>query len=348
MLTAMALALVPGALLADGGATGASFLSLDAGADAIAMGSAVAAREGGVGAVFWNPGGLGWLRGTEFTVAHSEYVQSIRYENLGAAYGTDRLALGVSVRGFFIGGLEERMAPSEAPLSLFGATGLAPAISCARSFGRRFAVGTSLKFVHQQVGADRAFSLADDIGINVVSGIEGLRAGAALANWGSGVKFADRSYPLPTRLRAGLSYSMLERALQVAGDVVKPFHQPVFACIGAEAVIRERISLRARRRRGVRRVHRRPGRQGPGVRRRLRVRFPREPRRSASCLAVVHHGPGGYGPGPERADHRRGAATSGADHGRDVLPAGPGPPAGGQTGGGAGQLRPGARLGSDL
>ena len=245
MLTIVVLALVSSALRAEGGGAGASFLTLDAGADAIALGGAVAARGGSVGTVFWNPGGLGWLRGTEVTVAHSEYVQSIRYENLGAAFGTDRLALGVSVRGLFIGGLEERTAPSEAPLRQFGVTGLAPAITCARSFGRHYAVGTSFKLVYQKVGADRATSFANDIGVSVISGIEGLRAGAAITNWGSGVRFTDQTYPLPARLRAGVSYSLPGRPLLVAGDVVKPFHQPLFACLGAEAVIRERISLRA-------------------------------------------------------------------------------------------------------
>lgn len=245
MLTAVALALVPGALFAGGGGTGASFMSLDSGADAIAMGGAVASRGGSVASVFWNPGGLGWLRGTGFTVAHSEHVQSIRYENLGAARGTDQLAFGLSVRGLFAGGLEERTTPSEAPLSQFGVTSVAPAITCARSFGRRYAVGTSLKLVYQKMGGDRASSFAGDIGVSAVSGIRGLRAGAALTNWGSGVKFTDRSYPLPTRLRAGLSYSLPGRGILVAGDAVKPFHQPLFACLGAEAVIRERISLRA-------------------------------------------------------------------------------------------------------
>ena len=123
------LALVPAALRAEGTGSGASFLSLDAGAGAVAMGGAVVSHGGAVGGVFWNPGGLGWLRGTEITMAHSEYGQSIRHEILAAAYGTDRLALAVSVRGLFLGGLEERIVPSAVPLSSFSAVGLAPAVT---------------------------------------------------------------------------------------------------------------------------------------------------------------------------------------------------------------------------
>lgn len=243
-MLAAVLALVPNALAAEGG-TGAAFLNLDAGADAVALGGAVAAYGGTAGAVFGNPGDLGWLWGTELTFGHTEHVQSIRHEHLAAARGYGRLAVAVSVRGYSLSDLEERTAPTAEPLSRFGAAGLAPAVTVARVFGRRCAVGTSVKLVHQRVGADRATSFANDIGVSVTTGVRGLRAGAALTNWGSGVKFAERSDPLPTRLRAGASYSMPSRPVTVAGDLVVPFQRSPFACFGAEALIRQRIGLRA-------------------------------------------------------------------------------------------------------
>ncbi|MCU0606935.1 MAG: PorV/PorQ family protein [Candidatus Edwardsbacteria bacterium] len=243
-MLAAVLALVPGGLAADGG-TGAAFLNLDAGADVIAQGGAAAARGGTAGAVFGNPGDLGWLWGTELTFGHAEHVQSVRHEHLAVARGFGRLAVALSVRSLTLGGMEERTVPSETPLSLFDATDLAPAVTVARVFGRRYAVGTSVKLVHQRVGADRATSFANDIGVSVVTGIAGLRAGAVLANWGSGVTFTDRSYPLPTRLRAGLGYALPGRPVTAAGDLVLPFHRPPFACLGAEAVVRRRLGLRA-------------------------------------------------------------------------------------------------------
>jgi len=245
IIIAVTLALAFGTQYADAGETGAAFLSLDAGADAIAMGGTAATRAGLAGSVFGNPGGLGWLRGTSLTFAHSEHVQSIRYENLGAAYGTDQLTLAASVRGLFIDGLEERTGPSESPLSQFGATGVAPAVFCAKSFGRHFAAGTSLRYVYQKIGTDHASALANDIGVSFISGVKGLQAGAALTNWGSGIKFTSQSYSLPARLRAGASYALLDGALSAAADLVKPFLQQSFACLGAEGVIKGRISLRA-------------------------------------------------------------------------------------------------------
>ncbi|HTY07895.1 MAG TPA: PorV/PorQ family protein [Candidatus Edwardsbacteria bacterium] len=250
LLLLLALALSAAPLAADG-TTAASFLALDAGAGAIAMGGTVAARGGTVGDVFWNPGGLGWLRGTALTVGHTESVQSIRCEYLGAAYGTDRLTFAASLRSLSVNGLEERTGPSESPLSQFGVSGVAPAISCARSFGQHCAVGTSVRYVYQKIGADRAAALANDIGVSYRGGIAGLAAGAAITNWGSGVKFRDRSDPLPARLRAGASYAMFDNALLVAADVVQPFHQRPYASIGAEGVMRDMVSLRAGYRGGL-------------------------------------------------------------------------------------------------
>lgn len=238
------LALTPGLLLAEGG-TGASFLNLDAGAEAAAVGGAVASRPPSSGAVFWNPGALGWLSGAEFSASHVEIGLSARSQHLAAAYGGRRMSLALSLQSFSIGGLEERTEPSASPVSSFGATGLAPAVTCARRWGRNLSAGTSLRLVYQKIGPDQATAVAGDLGVGFDGWLPGFRAGAALTNLGGGVRFADQSYPLPSRLRLGAGYDLMGGVLSVSGDLVKPRLRPLFACLGAEGVLMGRLSIRA-------------------------------------------------------------------------------------------------------
>lgn len=231
-------------LLAQAG-TGASFLNIDAGADAVALGGSVVSRTGSVRAAFWNPGALGWLSGPEFSASHSEQGHSVRCEYLAGAYGGHRLAMAVSIQALTLDGLEERTGPSATPLSTFGAACLAPSLSFAKQIGDRLSVGTSLKLVYQKIGADQASSLANDIGLSYLPGLAGLRTGAALTNWGSGIKFSEQNSPLPTRFRLGAGYDLFGGDLKLSGESVKPRGRPLFACLGAEGSIRDRISIRA-------------------------------------------------------------------------------------------------------
>jgi tetratricopeptide (TPR) repeat protein len=235
---------------ADTGETSASFLNLGSGAQSLALAGAVVARSSGVHALYWNPGGLGWLKGTEVTAMHAEYFQSIRYENFGIAYGSRTFGFGFSLTGLYLNGIEERTGPSENPLSTFGAYFMAPTISCARSFGS-VALGLNIKGVYQSIGNDNALSFATDLGVSAQPGIPGLKTGVALSNFGSGVSFSQQSYSLPSRVRFGISYALLRNSLVMSCDLVKPFKDDIEFCAGAEATVLERINFRIGYRSGL-------------------------------------------------------------------------------------------------
>ncbi|UCG91169.1 MAG: PorV/PorQ family protein [candidate division WOR-3 bacterium] len=232
-------------LFADVGETGTSFLNLGVGAHALAMGGAVTSHSSGVHALFWNPGGLGWLNGTEATVMHSEYFQSIRYEYIGIAHRVKSFRIGFSLKGLYLGDMEERSGPSENPLSTFGAHFVAPSFSLATLLNSKISLGTSMKLIYQKIGDDNAVAFGDDIGISIKNGIPGLSAGLAVTNLGSKVTFVNSSYALPTRLKMGLSYSLFSEKLLVAFDVVKPFKEDFEFCFGFEGTVIERLCLRA-------------------------------------------------------------------------------------------------------
>lgn len=235
---------LPMLLPADIGDTGASFLTLDVGAATIAMGGAVTAHPHGVHSLFGNPGALGWSHGTEFTLMHAEHFQSIRYEHLGFAHGSKSLGIGFSIKGLYTSGLEERTGPSESPLSNFGAYFFAPTLTLARSFGNNVALGTNIKCVYQGIGEDNALSFAGDIGMSIRSSEEGLYLGLALADIGTGVTFINTSYSLPTRIKAGIGYSLFHKSLTIETDITQSFSEGFGFGIGTEWWLIENLSAR--------------------------------------------------------------------------------------------------------
>src|SRR5947199_33341 len=68
------------------GTEGASFLDIPVGAGPAAMGSAYSALAADVYAPTINPGGLGFLRSTQFTGQHLSYINSNHYEYLSVVH----------------------------------------------------------------------------------------------------------------------------------------------------------------------------------------------------------------------------------------------------------------------
>src|ERR1700719_1867500 len=73
-------------LQAASGSEGASFLDIPIGAGPAALGSAYTALATDAYAPVWNPGGLGFLPGSEFAAQHVSYLDSIHYEYFGIAH----------------------------------------------------------------------------------------------------------------------------------------------------------------------------------------------------------------------------------------------------------------------
>ncbi|MGB3340228.1 MAG: PorV/PorQ family protein [bacterium] len=235
----------PVCMFADAGETGASFLNLGVGAHELAMGGAVTALSTGVSSLYWNPGGLGWLNGTQATLMHAEHFQSIRYEHLAFAYGTKAFGTGFSMKGLYLGELEERTVPSQNPISTFGAYFVVPSFTFAKYISRGISLGTNIKLIYQKIGVDNAISYAGDIGMSIRSGLPGLKAGIALTNVGTKINFTNSSFSLPTQIRTGLGYTLFKEKASFGLDLIKPLKDDIQFCFGAEGLLMEKISLRA-------------------------------------------------------------------------------------------------------
>ncbi len=240
-----ALACSPLLLDAAAGETGASFLNLGVGANALAMGGAVTANAQGASALYWNPGALGWISGSEFAVMHAEHFQSIRHEHVAYSQGGRAFNFGFSLKALYLGGLEERTGPSEDPIRTFGAYYLAPAVTCAKAFGGNFSSGLTIKTVHQAISDYSTMSIAGDIGLAVKFGQKGPRWGICLDNLGMNPAFDTASFSLPTKLKTGFSIATLGDHLMIAFDLIKPFADGLTWCAGMQTMLNKRFQIRA-------------------------------------------------------------------------------------------------------
>ncbi len=225
------------------GGSGATFLTLDTGARNLGLAGAGSALLSGVQSLNWNPAQIGWLDEKEITCFHSEHFQSIRYENIGFACGRGNTGLGFSLKGLYLGGIEKRTEPSPEPISMLNAYFLAPTLSLGRALNRNLAFGTNLKSVYQQIGDDNSFSFATDLGVNTKMPIRGIKSGLSILDLGTGVKFTNVSYSLPTRLRLGIGYSLLDGNMNLAFDLIKFFNEDLEYAMGIEGRM-ERFLLR--------------------------------------------------------------------------------------------------------
>jgi hypothetical protein len=232
------------------GTTGLSFLKIDVGGRGASMGGAHTSACEGAFSTYWNPALLANLSGRDLALMHTEWFQDIRYEYAALAIGNGRQAVGLSIGGLYMGGIEYRIDSRADPIGEFSAGDYMLALSYARSV-RGVNIGATLKAIHERIYFDTANGIAGDIGVayEVTRVFPGIRLGGTVRNIGPKFRFREVPFKLPIQLRAGISYhpeaEMLGGKLIVAADVAKPNDGDVRTNFGAEYDHRNRFQLRA-------------------------------------------------------------------------------------------------------
>jgi len=251
LLVSAALALVaPAAGAGEPGSAGALFLRVGVGARASGMGEAFTAIAADASAMYWNPGAMAAVLGTDVVLVHNEYLQSVRLEQAALTHETDFGTFGLSFTGLFTGDMERRDdAPTSMPLGEFGASDIAFAVAYSRYVVPNVAVGASVKGIVQKIDQEDANGLAVDVGIYHVSRVEGLRLAAVVGNLGKPMKFLEEEYALPRYVKVGGSYARdiaaIRGGVQFALDLVFPNDDDGRQHVGVEFDYERRFFLRA-------------------------------------------------------------------------------------------------------
>lgn len=202
----------------------ALFLLLPVGPKAVSMGRAVTALPGAE-SVWWNPAGLGELR--------ESHVLFYRTQNVGGETTAASVILarsgvgsvGVSYELFDLGS-QESTDDQGNPTGTISFRNHQAMVSVASRLWNRLSVGLNLKLVREGTSCRgpctnfgsgvNATTFAMDAGAQITElGGLPLRLGAVLAHAGPDVQFenAEQADPLPTRLRFGAAYEILDRWL---------------------------------------------------------------------------------------------------------------------------------------
>lgn len=229
------------------GTSGLAFLKFGVGARPVAMGEAFVGLSDDVNALYWNPGGLRRLEGTEITFMHNRWFQDISYEFFGAGRGFGSHSLGVSLALNTVGDIlyyEDR--PTTKPLGAFSSHDFFLGLTYARTLQEKLDLGITWRWVYEKIHTNTAKGWAVDLG-GIYRFTDWMSLGTTLQNLGPKLKFISQSFPLPTIFRAGIGLSSphLSPSPLFTFDLVKPRDNGLALHLGAEYTLLDALSLRA-------------------------------------------------------------------------------------------------------
>jgi hypothetical protein len=186
------------------GETGILF-KLPIGARGVSIGGGLAANAQGVEAMVWNPAGLTSGSQHEIFADYTSLYEEINMAAVGYSCQMPWISLGALISYFGYGVIERfdvdaynnpiRTNQSIEPFSLIAVLGAAKSISPALS------LGVNTKFMQEDLVDKKFYFLAWDVGLQIITGLEGLKVAAAVKNLGQ-KKFADFSLPQLTQIGA--------------------------------------------------------------------------------------------------------------------------------------------------
>ncbi|MDA1028397.1 MAG: PorV/PorQ family protein [Bacteroidetes bacterium] len=271
------------------GTTSAQFLKLGVGARAIGLGGTFVAEANDLSALYWNPAGLSKISGGAVQFSHTQYLANISYNY--AAFGVNVGQLGTIAASLVYldsGEMEVRTtATPEGTGELFKKQDLALQLSYAKALTDRFSIGTTFKYIREQIWHSSASAMAFDVGVLFTTPYQDLRLGASMSNFGPKMQMSGRDiifstdptpnqsgnveivnseysmdqHPLPLMFRVGLAWDAVSTSnhqIVVMTDAAHPNDNSEYLNMGIEYKFRDLFALRS----GYRNAFETDGEQG--------------------------------------------------------------------------------------
>lgn len=265
----------PRGTITKAGTTAGQFLKIGVGARAIALGSTFAAEANDLSALYWNPGGLARMPGSQAQLAFTEYAADISYGYTAVGLNLGNMGtMAVSLLSLNSGDMMVRTTDQpEGTGEQFNVQNLALQLSYARALTDRFSIGATGKYIREQIWHSSANAFAFDVGLLYTTPYDRLRLGAAMTNFGPKMRMSGRdiifstdptpdqsgnveivnaeylmdAYALPLLFRLGVAFDAVrtpDHRLVLLTDAAHPSDNYQYLNVGSEYRFRDLIALR--------------------------------------------------------------------------------------------------------
>lgn len=259
------------------GTTSAQFLKIGMYASTLGMGESGVANPIGLSAIHWNPAGLSRYHTQEAAFSQSNWLAGTQFLHASAAMDLDRAGvISAYVTNLDYGDMVVRTElKPEGTGEIFSASDISLGISYAINFTDRFSIGSTFKYISQQIWHMSASTVAFDIGSLFITPFKDIRLGMSITNFGGQMKLQGRDvrffndpdpelygnndqipamyelsdWPIPLTFRVGLSGELLqdEHPLRItwAFDALHPSDNSEYINLGTELAFFEKFFFRA-------------------------------------------------------------------------------------------------------
>jgi len=224
------------------GSTGYPFLKLGVGIRPVAMGNAFTAISDDGNAVFWNPSGLGQVRGFGLSGMYMNHLVYFNNYNLASAISLGKKAGGLGIGLSYLTATDVEYSEYGEAGNEFRNSDMLLNVGYGRNVDQKGALsaGACVKVVRSQLYNVSCLGALADFGV-ILAPIKYLRMGTVIKNLGTPRRFISLTEYPPVNFRQGFAfqYPFRENALTLAFDYsIYPDVKPTFS-VGGEIRIRE-------------------------------------------------------------------------------------------------------------
>lgn len=227
----------------DAGAGAFSFLKIDPGARAAALGG-TALLNSGESCVFTNPALLADLPGASMTAGHNQWYGDAVQNFLAWNFPLGSFRCAAGARFVHVGNLEMREGATSEPVTTFSAWDLSIHGAAGVRLGM-FDLGLGLKVLREKIWTESASGFAADLGV-AVRPADDLYLAFAVQHAGPSVTMVEEDYRLPVTWRTGARYGFplpLGRA-SLSAEIGKSLDNSPFGGTGLEYEPSKWLTLR--------------------------------------------------------------------------------------------------------
>lgn len=193
-----------------------SFLNLDIGARASALGGSYISALNDVNSIFYNPAGLSTLNNKQAAFGFFKYLLDVNSGNVSYSQRLKNSGyIGGGIRYINYGSFEKFDEQSN-NLGTFSANELALSLGYSNIYKNNFHYGVNLKFIYSKIDSYSSAAIAADFGVLYTIPVTNWNLAMSLLNAGTQIsKYNSTKEDLPLDLRIGVSKKLEHLPLRV-------------------------------------------------------------------------------------------------------------------------------------